>query len=230
MEAVVEGKHLAESRMSITVNIIVCGLRHLPSSTSESLAEIAWRFRDRGVCAFDLAGPESGFSSKEHKEAFAIARKKGINCTLHSGEEKAAGWESIWDSIRHCGAQRIGHGVALATNPQLMQFVADQAISLEVCITSNLQTKAIDAITAHPLRTFYDAGVRTVPCTDNRTVSGVTLTGEYMVIQDQLGFKPWEILKLMDNGFSSAFHEHGERSRIRADAFHSALRILHTHG
>eukprot|EP00162_Nutomonas_longa_P015314 comp22270_c0_seq1/m.53073 comp22270_c0_seq1/g.53073 ORF comp22270_c0_seq1/g.53073 comp22270_c0_seq1/m.53073 type:complete len:766 (-) comp22270_c0_seq1:96-2393(-) len=226
MEAVCEGKVLAESRFGIVVMIIVCGLRHLPSSVNENLAQIAWRFRHRGVVGFDLAGPETGFSSKFHKGAFDIARRHNLNCTLHSGEEKAAGWESVWDSIRYCGARRIGHGVALRTNERLLQFVVDQAIAVEVCITSNVQTKAIDAFTEHPLRQFFDSGIRAVPCTDNRVISNVTLTSEYNLIQEKLNFQPWEILKLLDNGFSSAFLGHSHRQRLRADSFHTSLRIL----
>lgn len=228
MEAVCEGKTLAESRMGIVVHIIVCGLRHLPGSVSENLAEIAWRFRHRGVVAFDLAGPEAGFSSKGHKEAFDVIRKHSLNCTLHAGE--AAGWESVWDSIRHCGAHRIGHGVALRTNKRLLQYVVDQAIAVEVCVTSNLQTKAIASVQEHPLLSFFESGVRVVPCTDNRTVSGVTLSGEYALIQDKLGFAPWQILKLLDNGFSSAFMSHSARSRLRQDAFHKSLRVLRDAG
>jgi adenosine deaminase len=226
MEAVCEGRLLAESRLGVPTRVIVCGMRHLDPSVSESLAEIAWRYKESGVVAFDLAGPETGNSSTVHKSAFDIVRKHHINCTIHAGEEPKAGWQSIWDSIRHCGAHRIGHGVQLRHNSKLRDFVVDQGIGVEVCITSNMQTKAIGAAAEHPLREFFDAGVRLVPCTDNRTVSGIDLTGEYALIHNELGFEPWEVLAMMDNGFSTAFIEYPERRRLRADCFHDALRLL----
>lgn len=173
--------------------------RQLSPKETKNLAEIAWRYRHRGVVGFDLAGPEDGFSSKQHQEAFAIVRRQCVNVTLHSGE--AAGWESILDSIRYCGAQRLGHGVRLTESDDLLRYVVDQRIAVEACVTrffaalcrslsplvdltfscsvfcSNLQTKAVKSLEEHPIRRFFDEGVLIVPCTDNPTVSGVTLSG-----------------------------------------------------
>ena len=86
MEAICEGRSLAQQRLPITVRIIVCGMRHMPSSVSRQLAEITWRYRERGVVGFDLAGPEKGFSSKAHREAYELVRSKNLNATLHAGE------------------------------------------------------------------------------------------------------------------------------------------------
>eukprot|EP00727_Mastigamoeba_balamuthi_P007369 m51a1_g3252 adenosine deaminase, putative (283) ;mRNA; r:156363-161587 len=169
MEAVCEGLTLARLRFPIMCQIIVCAMRQLPSRETQNIAEIAWRYRHKGVCGFDLAGPEHGFSSKLHKSAFEIVRKKCINCTVHSGE--AAGWESIRDAIRYCGANRIGHGVQLTGNQALMDFVVSHRIAIECCPTSNVHTKAVQRIEDHPIRRFFDAGVVVVPCTDNTTVS-----------------------------------------------------------
>jgi adenosine deaminase len=133
MEAVIEGKVSAELKLGIIPRIIVSGMRQLPSSITTQLAEIAWRYRDSGVVGFDLAGPEDGFSSKLHKEAFQLVHENLLNCTLHSGE--AASWESVSDSIQYCGAQRIGHGVRLIENKHLTQYVADRRIAIEICLT-----------------------------------------------------------------------------------------------
>eukprot|EP00769_Ergobibamus_cyprinoides_P003220 gnl/Ergobibamus_cyprinoides/4447.p2 GENE.gnl/Ergobibamus_cyprinoides/4447~~gnl/Ergobibamus_cyprinoides/4447.p2 ORF type:complete len:130 (+),score=49.09 gnl/Ergobibamus_cyprinoides/4447:241-630(+) len=127
MEAVCDGIAMAETALpAMTVRIIVCGMRHLPASASRAVAEIAWRYRDRGVVAFDLAGPESGFPSKQHKEAFDLVRDQLLNATIHAGE--AYGPASVRDSIRFCGAQRIGHGVRLTDDPDLLNFVVDRRI------------------------------------------------------------------------------------------------------
>ena len=228
MEAVCEGLTLARYHFPIHVNIIVCAMRQLPSEQTQDIAEIAWRYRHKGVCGFDLAGPENGFSSKLHRAAFEIVRSKGIFCTLHSGE--AAGWESVRDSIRYCGANRIGHGVHLIDNPALLEYVVAHRIPIESCPTSNVQTKAVESIADHPIRKFFDAGAIVVPCTDNTTVSDCTLTGEYMLIQEKFGFTVEEIVRMLDYGFQSAFITATEKRRLRADALHETLTILSSEG
>jgi adenosine deaminase len=228
MEAICEGQFLAERKLGIIVRIIVCGMRQMPASISTQLAGIAWRYRNKGVCGFDLAGPEHGFSAKIHRAAFSMIRHRCLNVTLHSGE--GAGWESIEDSIQSCGVNRIGHGVKLIQNEKLLQVVANRRIAIEVCPTSNLQTKAVESLEAHPIRKFFDAGIIVVPCCDNWTVSNVTLSGEYELIQRQYGFDVAEILRLMDNGFASAFLEPSGRYFLRQDALRFNFRLLQESG
>jgi adenosine deaminase len=224
MEAVCEGREMAMNRYPINVGVIVCAMRQMDSEVTASIAEVAWRYRTRGVVGFDLAGPEFGFSSKLHKKAFDIVRKRCVNCTLHSGE--AAGWESVNDSIQYCGATRIGHGVALKENPELVEFVADKGISIECCPTSNLHTKAIQKITDHPIRDYFQKGIICVPCTDNVTVSNVRLSEEYLLLHEKYHFSVPEIVKLLDYGFCSGFMPPISKRRIRADALFTSLKIL----
>lgn len=224
MEAVCEGREMALARFPMNIGILVCAMRQMPSEVTAGIAEVAWRYRTKGVVGFDLAGPEKGFSSKLHKKAFDIVRKRCVNCTLHSGE--AAGWESVNDSIQYCGATRVGHGVAIQENPELEKYCVDKGIGVECCITSNIHTKAIQKITDHPIRRFFDKGMLCVPCTDNMTVSDVLLTHEYMLIQDKFNFTVPEIVRLIDNGFKVGFLPPIVKKRIRADAFNTTLRIL----
>ena len=228
MEAVCEGLTLARYHFPITVNIIVCAMRQLPSNVTQDIAEIAWRYRHKGVCGFDLAGPEFGFSSKLHRAAFDVVRAKCVNCTLHSGE--AAGWESVRDSIRYCGANRIGHGVRLIENPALLEYVVSHHIVIESCPTSNVHTKAVERIEDHPIRKFFDAGAIVVPCTDNTTVSNCDLTGEYMILIEKFGFSVEEIVRVLDYGFQGAFVNATEKRRLRADALHQTLKVLSEEG
>ena len=228
MEAVCEGLTLARYHFPITVNIIVCAMRQLPSNVTQDIAEIAWRYRNKGVCGFDLAGPEFGFSSKLHRAAFDLVRAKLVNCTLHSGE--AAGWESVRDSIRYCGANRIGHGVRLIENPALLEYVVSHHIVIESCPTSNVHTKAVERIEDHPIRKFFDAGAIVVPCTDNTTVSNCDLTGEYMILIEKFGFSVEEIVRVLDYGFQGAFVNATEKRRLRADALHQTLKVLKAEG
>eukprot|EP00005_Dracoamoeba_jomungandri_P005902 CAMPEP_0174262382 /NCGR_PEP_ID=MMETSP0439-20130205/12941_1 /TAXON_ID=0 /ORGANISM="Stereomyxa ramosa, Strain Chinc5" /LENGTH=743 /DNA_ID=CAMNT_0015347079 /DNA_START=173 /DNA_END=2401 /DNA_ORIENTATION=- len=228
MEAICEGKTLAEYRLPICANIIVCGMRHLDPSDSKKLAEIAWRYKDKGVVGFDLAGPENGFRSKAHKEAFDIIHKNHINCTLHAGE--AAGPESIQDSIRWCGAHRIGHGVALKDDDDLLNFVVDHRIPIETCITSNLHTKAIKSLKDHPMRKFFDSHVPVVPCTDNKTVSNITLSEEYLKYCEVCDFTVEEVVRMIDYGFNAAFIGQSQKQRLRAEVLSDCVKILSEEG
>eukprot|EP00005_Dracoamoeba_jomungandri_P005358 CAMPEP_0174254576 /NCGR_PEP_ID=MMETSP0439-20130205/3899_1 /TAXON_ID=0 /ORGANISM="Stereomyxa ramosa, Strain Chinc5" /LENGTH=758 /DNA_ID=CAMNT_0015336243 /DNA_START=196 /DNA_END=2469 /DNA_ORIENTATION=+ len=228
MEAVVEGQAMAEFNLPITVRIIVCGMRHYSPEKVRSIAEIAWRYRNKGVVAFDLAGPEMGFSSVQHSEAFDIIRSQHINCTIHSGE--AAGWEYVHDAIRYCGAQRLGHGVAIVENEDLAQFVVDRGIAVEVCLTSNVQTKAVKSIKEHPVRKFFDKGIKVCLSTDNPTISGITLTDEYYLAQRRFKFTPEELIRIIDYGFRSTFLPIYQKSRMRAEAIRQCVQILAAEG
>jgi adenosine deaminase len=203
LTAVLAGLERARNRLDIRSRVIVCALRHLPPSSSVELAELAVSMRDRGVCGFDLAGPEAGHPVRTHAEAFALARRYGLPVTIHAGE--AAGPESIREALDVGHASRIGHGTRLWEDPELVRRVLDDGITLEICLTSNVQTHAVAAYEAHPLRRYYDLGIPVVLCTDNRLVSGVTLTGEYVRARDTLGFSWEELTRIAATGFSSAF-------------------------
>ena len=227
MEAVCEGIAFANQNLPVSVGIIVCGMRQMEPSVTSRLAEICWRYRAMGVVGFDLAGPEDGFSSTCHAEAYQIVRNKMLNCTLHSGE--AAGVQSILDSIS-TGAHRLGHGVRLQDDPSVLQLVADRGIAVEVCLTSNVQTKAVARLEEHPIRRFFEAGVIVVPCCDNWTVSQVTLSSEYDIIQRTHGFTAAELLRLVDNGFRSNFLDPTRRHVLRMTAFIQSLQLLRQAG
>lgn len=228
VEAACEGQAMAEYNLPIVCRLIISGMRQQPPRVVKQLAEIVWRYREKGVCAFDLAGPEYGFSSKYHKQAFDIIRSKGLFCTIHSGE--AAGWESIQDSIQYCGAQRLGHGCRLIQNKSLLNVVVDKNIAVECCVTSNFHTKAVKSFEDHPIRSFFDAGVFVVPCCDNTTVSDCLLSTEYQIYQEIFKFSVEEIVRMIDYGFVSAFLGVTQKQRLRAEALHKSLKILHSHG
>jgi adenosine deaminase len=156
LDAVCDGIMLAEAHLPITARVLVCALRHQPEKATE-LAELAWRYRLHGVVGFDLAGPEAGFGAARLEDAYDIVRARGLSCTVHAGE--ADGWQSIQASIRNCGANRIGHGVALTQNEELLGYVAARRIPVESCVTSNLQTKAVGSLEQHPIRRFFEEGV-----------------------------------------------------------------------
>ena len=203
VDAVLEGKKIAERDFNIKVGVIVCGLRHTSPEVSLTLAELSVAYKNRGIVGFDLAGAEDGFPAKDHKESFYLIINNNINTTVHAGE--AYGPESIHQAIHYISANRIGHGTRLREDGDLLNYVNDHRIPLEMCITSNVQTKAVETFEKHPVKFYFDVGIRVTLNTDNRLMSNTTLTDEYMLAIEKYGFTADELKYLIINGFKSAF-------------------------
>ena len=176
VEAPLRGLERAERDGGAMARVIVCGLRHMAPDVSLELARLAVAYRDRGVVGFDLAGGELGNPASPHAPAFAYAREHDLACTCHAGEGADA--SSIREAVHVCGAHRIGHATRLYEDDSLMQYVNDRRIALEICLTSNVQTHAVESYERHPLREYFDRGMNVVLNTDNRLMSGTTLTDE----------------------------------------------------
>jgi adenosine deaminase len=203
VNAVLEGLQKAEKEFNIKTGIIICGMRNINPETSLKLAELSVAYKNKGVVGFDLAGQEESYPAKDHKEAFSLIRKNNINTTAHAGE--AFGPESIHQAIHDCGAHRIGHGTRLYEDGDLMNYVNDHRIPLEICITSNIQTQAAKSYESHPLRFYYDYGLRVTINTDNRLVSDTTLTEEFYMVAKHLNLNLDDIKSMIMDGFKSAF-------------------------
>lgn len=216
VEAPLKGLERAEREGGAMGRLIVCGLRQLKPGVSLQLAELAVAYKHRGVVAFDLAGGELGHPASEHAAAFAFAREHDLACTCHAGEGDGA--SSIRDAVHVCGAHRIGHATRLIEDESLTQYVNDRRIALEICLTSNVQTHAVDSYEQHPLRSYYDRGMNVVLNTDNRLMSGTTLTDEYLLAAKTLGFSFDELSTIALNGFASAFLPWEDRERLIARA------------
>ncbi len=178
------------------------------SATSTRRRRCGWRscrvaYKNRGVIGFDLAGAEANFPAKDHKEAFQLILKNNVNCTAHAGE--AFGPESISQAIHYLGAHRIGHGTRLREDGDLLNYVNDHRIPLEVCPTSNVQTGAVSSLEAHPLKFYFDYGLRVTINTDNRLITDTTVTKELWVAHKQLGLSLEDLTTIIVSGFKSAF-------------------------
>ena len=195
---------------------IICGLRHFEPERALRMASLAVEYKGRGVVAFDLAGAEVDNPAKWFREAFYIVRDANLNVTVHAGE--AYGPESIHQALHWTNAHRIGHGVRLGEDPDLLEYVRDHRIPLEMCPTSNVQTGAVDSIEDHPIREYFDRGLRVTVNTDNRLMSNTTMTRELELLVDHLGFDLEEVKKLLMNGFKSAFLRYPERKALIGEA------------
>jgi adenosine deaminase len=223
VEAPLRGLARAERDGGATGRVIVTGLRHLSPNVSMELARLAVGYKERGVVGFDLAGGELGNPAGAHAAAFAYARENDLACTCHAGEGADA--SSVREAVHLCCAHRIGHATRLIEDESLTQYVNDRRIALEICLTSNVQTRAVESYQEHPLRLYFDRGMNVVLNTDNRLMSGTTLTDEYMHAATTLGFTFAELSEIALNGFASAFVPWEERERliVRARADIAAL-------
>ncbi len=171
----------AEKEADILTSIIVCTMRGLDMETNLSMLKEAREFLGAGVCGCDLAADEKTYPTADYKELFSYAKKNGMPATIHSGE--CGSTENIRAAIS-LGAKRIGHGIAMAGDRELMELCAREKIGVELCPTSNLQTKAVTDFSTYPFVEFLRAGIPLSINTDNRTVSDTTLTDEFMRLAD----------------------------------------------
>lgn len=217
VDAVHDGMIQGEKDFNVKTGTIICGMRNINPETSYRLAELAIAYKNRGIVAFDLAGAEEDYPAKKHKDAFFLILRNNINCTLHAGE--SYGPESIHQAIHYCGAHRIGHGTRLKEDGDLLNYVNDHRIPLEICLTSNAQTRVVRSIAEHPLRFYYDYGLRTTINTDNRLMSDTTVSKELFRAHKNLGFSLEEIVDLIIFGFKSSFLPYRSKVKMLRAAF-----------
>jgi adenosine deaminase len=215
LDAQLRGLARAEQDFGIVARSIVIALRQMQPMVSLELARLAVAYRDRGVVAFDLAGGELGYPASAHSLAFAYARENNLAVTVHAGEGDGA--ESVRQAVHSCCANRLGHATRLIEDPALTQYVNDRRIGLEICLTSNVHTGAASSYETHPLRTYFDHGLNVSLNTDNRLMSGTTLTDEYIYAAKYLDFTFDELCTLSLNGFESSFLPWEQRMKLLAD-------------
>lgn len=202
VESVQEGLKQAEQEFQIKTGIIVCGMRHLPMETNLQMLKEARELYGAGVVACDLAGDEKAFLNAEFQEFFTYAKKLEVPFTIHSGE--CGSRDNIRDAISF-GAKRVGHGIAMSGDVGLMKLCAQKHIGVEMCPTSNLQTKAIRSWSEYPFREFYSHQVPISINTDNRTVSGTNSTKEFEQLQQYCSITEEEIRKIYEWSVDMAF-------------------------
>ncbi|HXV85136.1 MAG TPA: adenosine deaminase [Gemmatimonadales bacterium] len=212
VEAPLAGLRRGEGETGTMARLIVCALRTLPPAVSLDLARLAVDYRRDGVVGFDLAGAERGHPARDHAAAFAHARGHGLACTCHAGE--GDGPESIRQALEICGAQRIGHGTRLGEDPDLEALVADQGITLEMCLTSNLHTHAVSTLARHPARSYMARGCAVTLNTDSRLMDATTLTDEYLAAHRELRLTRPELDRMLVNAARGAFLPAPERADL----------------
>ncbi len=212
LEPVLAGLKRAERDFHLSTGVIICGMRNISPSKSYELAKLAVAYKDRGVVAFDLAGEEKDHPARDHRRAFRLVADHNMASTVHAGE--GFGPPSIAQALHDCGAHRIGHGTRLREDPDLLQYVNDHRIPLEVCLTSNVQTRTVKDLKDHPFKRYLDLGLRVTLNTDNRTVSNTTLTREYAAAVRAFRLSPYQVKRIAVAGFKSAFLPYAQKARL----------------
>jgi adenosine deaminase len=203
VDAVLEGLRHAQRDSGIKSNVIVCGIRHMDPQTSVRLAELAVAYKGKGVVGFDLAGAEEGHPARHHREAIQLILDNNVNVTIHAGE--AYGPDSIAQAVHKCGAHRIGHGVRLRESGDLLNYLNDHRIPLEMCPSSNVQTGSVPDFASHPLKFYFDFGLRVTVNTDNRLITDTTATKELLLAHREMGFTLEDLCTVLVQGFKSTF-------------------------
>jgi len=221
VEAVLDGFEKGAAGTDLTIYAILDAMRQ--AARSYEIAELAIRFRDRGVVGFDIAGPEAGFPPTRHLDAFQLINRENFHATIHAGE--AFGLPSIWEALQFCGAERLGHGVRLvddievdadgeATLGQLATYIRDRRIPLEVCPTSNVNTGIAPSIAEHPIGMLRRLRFRVTINTDNRLMSDTSMTREMVACHDAFGWGLDDMQWLTVNAVKSAFAQFPERIKL----------------
>lgn len=214
-EAVISGLEKARSASATVspVRLILCAMRNAPIAHVKDLLTLYGRFHARGVCGIDLAGDESRYACREYTPVFAQAREMGIPVTIHAGE--AAGYQSVLDALDLFGARRIGHGIRAAENPALIERLVRENITLEVCLTSNLQTGNAPDYAGHPIAQLRSAGVRVTLNTDDPSVSAIDLGHEWRQAIAAYSLTPHDQKQILLNAADAAFCPAEQRAELR---------------
>ena len=226
VEAMLDGFRLGSAKAAadghpIVMKLLVTAMRQ--AARSVEVAECAVRWRDAGVVGFDIAGPEAGYRPTRHLDAFDLVRRENFHITIHAGE--SFGLPSIWEALQFCGAERLGHGVRIVDDitvrddgtvelGRLAAFVRDRRVPLEMCPSSNIHTGAATSIAEHPIDLLRRLRFRVTLNTDNRLMSGVSLSSEFAALDEAFGVGLGEMEWLTINAMKSAFAPFDERIRI----------------
>jgi len=215
VEAIEDARRAAERDFGLVLRWIfdIPGESGVPSA--DVTVDTALRLRPEALVGFGLGGPEQGVPRPQFAEHFARARAAGLHSVPHAGE--STGPQSIWDSLDHLGAERIGHGIAAAQDPELMTYLAENGIALEVCPTSNVRTRAVPSIEEHPLPALVAAGVPVTVNSDDPPMFGTTLEEEYAVAARLLDLDAAGVAGLARDAVAASFLPSHDKSALLAE-------------
>jgi adenosine deaminase len=211
-EATLSGIKHAEKTFPIKCNLIADIVRDYDCNKSVDRVLQMVQFKDKGVIGIGLGGSEQKYPAGLFKEAFKKAGDLGFRLTAHAGE--AAGPESIWEAIRELNIERVGHGVRAIEDPELVTYLKDHQIPLEVCVISNLKTNIFSSAEKHPIKSFLDSQLKVTLNSDDPAMFGATITEEFLHLYKKIGVSLDQIKLLTYNALESTFMSSIKRDKI----------------
>ena len=202
-EGAERGRQRGERDFGVSLYWILDAVRHFGVEAARHVIDEATRLKDRNVVGIGIGGDERRAGPEQFRHVYEYAASQGLRLTVHAGE--TVGPESIWGALRELKAERIGHGLRAIDDPQLVSYLAEKQVPVEICITSNVVTGCCAGIAEHPVRKLFDAGVCIVLNTDDPDMFHTTLVSEYQLARDVFGFTDGEFRQLARNSFRASF-------------------------
>ncbi|UCF79204.1 MAG: adenosine deaminase [Candidatus Eiseniibacteriota bacterium] len=212
-ESLLRGRARAQAELGIRCQFIVDLIRdHGPERGARYLDEVT-PYLGQGVVGIGLGGSEQDFRADPYASLYREAERRGFRLTAHAGE--VAGAESIWTVARKLGVQRIGHCTRAYEDPDLVLFLSEQQIPLEMCVTSNVRTGVTKSVEAHPIGEYFRQGLRVVVNSDDPTMFNTSITQEYETLVRRLGFSLEDLKQLSTNAVEASFMSQDEKAAMK---------------
>jgi len=213
IESVIQGIKDAEERYDIKGNLILSCMRHMTAEDAIEVVEKGKKFLGKGVVAIDLAGSEGEGFCEKFAEPIALARQYGYRVTIHAGETGIG--KNVLDAVELLGAERIGHGVFIRDYVEAYNIVKEKGIFLEMCPTSNVQTKAVNSFSEHPIYAYHKDGIKVTVNTDNRTVSNTDMTKECNIVLNEFNLNEEDYRKIYYNSIEASFADSETKEKLK---------------
>jgi adenosine deaminase len=223
-EYIIKGKERAYRDFGIRSELIVDLIRdHGPEVGLQRLDEVT-PYLGKGVIGVGLGGSEQTFPADPYESVYEKAKRRGFRLTAHAGE--VVGPESIWVAIKKLGCERIGHGVRAKEDPQLVSFLKERQIPLEICVVSNVKTRVFESVEAHPIKQYFEDGLMVTVNSDDPTMFNTSITQEYLLLAHKLGFTLRDIRYLTMNGIEASFMSEKDRESMKTQFDREWQRLL----
>src|SRR5216684_6375058 len=201
-EGLERGRQRGEKDFGVSLLWIFDAIRQFGAEKAQSVLDLAIQFRDRNVVAFGIGGDERAGPPEWFAGAYARGAEHGLHLTAHAGE--SSGPESIWGAL-NLKAERIGHGLTAAQDPELIEELAENQVPIEICVTSNLRTGSCAELAQHPVRRYFDQGLMLTLNSDDPAMFRTSLVEEYALVQEAFGFTDEHLRELARNSFEASF-------------------------
>ncbi|NWG11608.1 adenosine deaminase [Candidatus Bathyarchaeota archaeon] len=223
LNAINRGVSRARNDFGVECNLRIDLVRNYGPKVGMQILDLIESKNDN-IVSVDIGGSEERFPPKPYVPVFQRAKKMGLHLVAHAGE--AAGPESVWEAVKQLGVERIGHGVAASTDPKLMQYLLEHGVAIEACPTSNVKTGVVKTLEKHPIKTFFQKGIKVSANTDDPSMFGTDMNNEYLQLYHRLNFTIPQLFKLTLNAIESSFLSEKHNDNLRESSTRQYQRLM----